>query len=262
MKVIGFVGPKGSGKDTAADILKELKKADGKLSFAGPLKELCSEVFNIPIQLFQDPILKERPFVEMKKYGENVPLDSRILKQVKRACTRYLPEYDSATGIMIYNIDRANLTGVEGREMKTPRELLQIIGTNFIRDKIKKDWHLLAAFSDKRLEKLKDNGVYCVTDIRFENELEFLKNKFGDDFECYYVERPEAEERLANAEHTSETTVLNLKEIVGEENILKNDGTIENFKKKVKSLKIIAPKKTSKKKDSAKGSRFVYGPRS
>lgn len=260
MKIVGFVGPKGSGKDTSADLLKELGIAKGKLSFAGPLKEMCSEVFGLPMNFFRDPVFKEKPLAEMEKYRD-IKLDSRILKKVKLACTRYLPEYLS-DGTMIYNIDRASLGPVENRVVKTPRELLQIVGTEFIRNRIKGDWHLLAAFSDARLSKLDENGVYCVTDIRFENELEFLKSKFGDDFECYYVERPEAEKNLAKAEHSSETTATKIRTLLGEKNVIKNDGTIAALKKKVKALGIKKPTKSETSKSNVpKGSRFVYGPR-
>lgn len=256
MKIIGFVGPKGSGKDTAADLLKELKKSSGKLSFAGPLKELCSQVFDVAPQLFHDPVLKERAFKDMKNYGEPITLTSRLLKLVKRECSVRLPEYDYDNQIYLYNVDRVSLTGLENRVINTPRELLQVVGTDFIRDKVYNEWHMRAAFSENALEKLKDKGIYCVTDIRFANEYEFLKEKFGDAFTCYYVERPEAEERLAKATHESETGVLTIKELLDENAVLKNDGTMEDFKAKLKKFK---ESKTSSKGAKPK-SKFVYGP--
>ena len=60
MKIVSFTGPKGSGKDTSADILKEEKIASGSLSFAGPLKKICMEVFKLHHNYMNDPILKEK----------------------------------------------------------------------------------------------------------------------------------------------------------------------------------------------------------
>lgn len=263
MKIIGFVGPKGSGKDTAADLLKEMGKARGKVSFAGPLKDMCAEVFDIPPNFFHDPDLKEKPFTELENFGTPMKLDRRTLRLLKKQCTARLPEVaDPETGAMAYNIDRVSVTGLEDRQLNTPREVLQVVATDFIRNKVYDEWHMRAAFSEKALAKLESNKIYCVTDIRFPNEYEFLREKFGDAFECYYVERPEAEERLAKATHPSETEILKIKALLEETNVLQNDGTIAEFKKKLKALK--PPKgETSKSGTTGKpGSRFVYGPRS
>ena len=100
MKMIGFVGPKQSGKDTAADLLKKSGKARGKISFAGPLKELCSRVFNVPLRYFNDPELKEKPFEEFEKIGETPKLTPAILKQIKKECTKFLSEYDDDGNII------------------------------------------------------------------------------------------------------------------------------------------------------------------
>ena len=45
--VLGFSGAAGAGKDTVADYLIEGGGWDGKLSFAGNLKEMCKLVFNL-----------------------------------------------------------------------------------------------------------------------------------------------------------------------------------------------------------------------
>jgi hypothetical protein len=60
MRIVVFAGPKGAGKDSCADILKEEKKVKKSVSFAYPLKRICSEVFEVPFQLMNDAILKEK----------------------------------------------------------------------------------------------------------------------------------------------------------------------------------------------------------
>lgn len=254
MRIISFVGPKGSGKDTAADLLKESKKAHGKISFAGPLKQICAKVFGVDLGILNDPVLKEKLFVDLKNFGKPIELTERLLRQVKKECAAMLEEYDPNTGLMRYNIDRVSVTGLAGQLMESPRQLLQVIGTEFIRDRIYKGWHVEAAFSDSALAKLTQSGTYCVTDTRFTNEYEFLKEKFQDDFICYYVERPEKEEILAKATHASELGVKEIRAIIGEKAVIKNDSTIEEFQEKLdKLIETVAVS------PARRGSRFVFG---
>lgn len=59
MKIIlGLFGRKGSGKDTFADYLVE-NFGFQKLSFAGPLKNTCKELFSLTDAQLNDPVLKE-----------------------------------------------------------------------------------------------------------------------------------------------------------------------------------------------------------
>ena len=258
MKIVGFVAPKQAGKDTAADILKELGLSKGKISFAGPLKKVCSEVFGIAPVHFNDPIKKETPF------KAPIKLDRRTLRNVKKTLPKYLSEVNEETNTMLYNIDGAALTGIENRVIKTPRQLLQVIGTDLIRDRVFEAWHLNAAFSDENLNKLVKSGVYCVTDIRFPDELEFLQNKFGSDFQGYYIENPEAEQALEGATHPSELNAIKLRELLGPDAVIKNDGSLKDYEKLLKKKFKDLAKSASKKEESGqakKGSRFVYGRR-
>ena len=56
--IIGLFGKKGSGKDTFADYMVE-KYGFQKLSFAGPLKKICKDLFLLSEYQVNDPILKE-----------------------------------------------------------------------------------------------------------------------------------------------------------------------------------------------------------
>ncbi len=250
MKIIGLVGPKGAGKDTVFEILQELKKSDGKLSFALPLKQICAHVFDLNNYHMNDPVGKERPF------ETPITLTNRNLRAVKNACTEYLDPLSKDGAQYLYNPNKASVSGLEGRVMSSPRELLQVIGTDFIRNQLFQDWHLHAAFTPRALKQVSQDGVYCVTDIRFLNEYQFLVDKFGDDFTCYYVDRPEAEERLATATHASELESQKIKALIPEENIIKNDGTMKELTETLKALKIDRPDPSQKPK---KGSRFKYG---
>jgi len=56
--IVGLTGYKGSGKDTVADHLVEYGFV--RWSFADKLREVCSDVFNIPMNYFTDRDLKEK----------------------------------------------------------------------------------------------------------------------------------------------------------------------------------------------------------
>jgi hypothetical protein len=59
-KKIAFAGEKYSGKSTCVRYLLDKNDSTEEVSFALPLKEVCSNLFDIPIDTFQDPILKEK----------------------------------------------------------------------------------------------------------------------------------------------------------------------------------------------------------
>lgn len=251
MKVLGFVGPKGAGKDEAYKILRESGKVLQKMSFAAPLKEICKTVFGLSDYQVDDPVGKER------ELETPIILTIKHLRALNKELAAWVEPVDPVTQIIRYNVNRISVVGLEGTEFKTPRYLLQFIGTDYIRDRVWKDWHVTAAMSDKALAKLPDaNAIYAVTDVRFENELEALQNKFGAAFACFYIERPEAEERLKEATHPSELVSIKLREQLGDDAVLKNDGDVDDFKKVLKGIKIpTEPYKLPKK------SRFVFGER-
>ncbi len=252
MRIVAFVGPKGCGKDTAANAFIKNGKARQKISFAGPLKEVCASVTKLEEKYFSNPQLKEKPL-------ENpITADRRFWRKVKQELVKHLPEVNEETGLVEYNIDRASITGLENRTFNTPRELLQQVGTDFIRNKVLEDWHVKAAFADQNLSKFQKGRIYCVTDARFYNEYSFLEDKFGDQLKVYYIDRPECEEELQDAKHPSEKEILKLKEVIPEENIVKNDGSEEEFIEKV--LQLDVPEASGSSSNKTKKTGFVYGP--
>ena len=60
MKYIGLVGRAGSGKDTAADVIQSMRPMGvSRVSFAQPLKEICSLSFLLDEDAFTDRVKKE-----------------------------------------------------------------------------------------------------------------------------------------------------------------------------------------------------------
>lgn len=252
MKVVAFVGPKGAGKDTCADILAEQKKLNKKkISFAMPMKRICSEVFDIPLNFFADAEFKE------KDLKEPVDLNVKHLRKIKDLMVTYVDPYEE-----YYNLNRAT-DKLVGTRFTKPRQILQVIGTEFIRDEIHENWHCMAAFGEKNLSKIfgtSRNIVVGVTDCRFPNEFDYLSKRFGEDVSWFYVSRPEAEEHLAKATHRSETEILKVKEKILQAggSTIENSGDIERLTNLLNDVKLPKADKPGKQGRPAKGSRFKF----
>lgn len=226
MKIIGFAGPKGSGKDTAFEMMKRKGRIKAKLSFAGPLKQICSKIFELPPTYFDMRELKEKQLKEPKV------LTNRVLRNILNELPKWLPETHGK--YRKYNLQSVSVAGLEGLVLNSPREILQIIGTDLIRGRVYNNWHIEATLGAYALSKLDQNATYAVTDVRFINELEtILAIPNG---EVYYIERPEAEDTLGNAKHESELESIKIKEKLDSRYILKNTGDLKDFEKLLSAL--------------------------
>ena len=127
-----------------------------------------------------------------------------------------------------------NISNWDGSEETKPRELLQNLGTDVIRDKIDKDFFVKRLCDDIRVYSFYFD-VITISDARFPNEIEFPKKIFKDVISIK-VERPNFESNLTDKQlkHPSEVSLDNFD---GYDFILINDGTISDLDKKV--LKIV-----------------------
>ena len=155
-KIIAFCGVKGSGKTTAAKALES--KSLELVNLADELKKLCSEQFNLKPIYFNAPNLKDAIL------ENSIKLDKRALRQVVEKC------YDILDPEGKYHPFKVGTYGVLDRTCATPRNLLQVVGTDFVRDKIYKHFWVDALSS-----KLQDKKTYLIGDLRFESELDRLK---------------------------------------------------------------------------------------
>lgn len=69
--IIGLTGPAGCGKSTVASYLKVSYDFE-EISFADPIKRVCSELFNLPLSVFHDRYKKE---IKIERYGGKSPRD-------------------------------------------------------------------------------------------------------------------------------------------------------------------------------------------
>jgi hypothetical protein len=155
--IVAFSGVKFSGKDTAAEGLIRTHKFK-RLGLADKLKDICSDVFNIPREHMDDPTLKEASFTAAISIGP-VHIDS-LLRTLSR--DGYDFEFHSTYELLCKNF--------MGKKLTTIREVLQVVGTDICRNYIKDDIWLQYC----KTTITTHDGDLVITDARFQNEREFL----------------------------------------------------------------------------------------
>ena len=157
MKLIGLAGKKGAGKDEVSNMFVRAERFK-KVSFAEPLKELCSGVFGIEAKYFNDQKLKE---------GElpyRISIDYAHIDKIRDIV-------ENEWGFVISREQRESLENFHGDEIDTARALMQIIGTDMLRRYVRDDIFIVLFFS--RIKELGCDVV--VPDVRMSNERKALK---------------------------------------------------------------------------------------
>ncbi len=150
-KIIGILGKKFAGKDVFASYLKEIDPTIQHINFADKLKEVCAEVFNLGIDIFTDPKKKE--------------LDLKYTISIDE----FLPRLEKELGFKKKSLKPL------GKVASTPRELLQYVGTDYVRAYQDDYW------TQDHQEKVKSiKGIVVVSDVRFPDEGNSIKDQCGD----------------------------------------------------------------------------------
>lgn len=212
MSIISISGKKGSGKDLVGKIIQyiiaygvsdyrypisnndfndyikhnhHLKSSWTIKKFAGKLKEVCSIITGIPIADFEKEEVKNRSLGEdWIRYGyadgfSHVHRDGEtktIMNNKQCSKERYEEER------------RINWQTTYKHEY-TVREILQLVGTEAIRNLIHEDVWVNALFNDYKERDLRSFGDpddsnrslpnWIITDTRFPNEIEAIKKRKG-----------------------------------------------------------------------------------
>lgn len=168
--IIGFAGRCRSGKSELAKICENYGYE--RLSFAIPLKQLCADILDISI----DELNRAK--------NEGIPIQITIGEDV---CQILSEETDIPL--------EATKELCNGKYIETVRDMLQFIGTDYIR-KYNKDWHV-----NKLKEMIDVNKDYVFDDVRFPNEKKFINDLGGD---CWFISRTTLD-NISN--HESETSL-------------------------------------------------------
>lgn len=156
--IIAFSGRKFAGKDTCAEGLIKRHKFK-RISLADELKDIASVVFHIPRTWMDDPDKKEKPF------GTPIVIHSTHLED--------LIDQLEMDGFRVSEVAHKNIFAeFLGTPLQSIRHTLQLLGTDICRSHIKDTIWL--EYFDRRVSKIDGNVV--VTDARFKNERDHLKN--------------------------------------------------------------------------------------
>lgn len=187
--IISFAGRCRSGKTELAKICQ--KRGFKKLYFALPLKQLCADLLDISIDELNNA------------KNENIPIDLILGEDM---CTILSEETE-------ISLDDTKKTCLN-KHIKTVRDLLQFIGTDYIRQ-YNKDWHV------NRIKDMIDiHTDYVIDDVRFPNEKKMIEELGGD---VWFVTRTTLD-NISN--HESETS-LTWKQCWNR--VIINDSTLSNL---------------------------------
>lgn len=171
LELYGVSGRKGHGKDTFARLVREASSGSFLVDhFAGALKRMSAKLFGLTEAQMNDPVLKEAPF--------GVPIDMDLLLEAMRQETG-LTEMQPA-----------------GKIAKSPREVMQFFGTEYVRRAQDDYWvqRLLGSVNGRRR--------VLVPDTRFPNEAKAIRDAGGLVIKILRVDAP-----APNDEHPSETEI-------------------------------------------------------
>lgn len=197
-KIVSLSGKARAGKDTIGEMLHGFKR----YAFADTLKKYCAEAFDLPLELFHNNDLKDKPF------STPIKLDVSILNKISDVMgfDTHDHYYRVGCGIMLVS----------------PRHLLQFVGTDLIRKCVDDDFWI-----NKTVQNLKDEkGNAFISDSRFSNERKALKTLGA---KLVLVKR----DNSVSGGHVSENDLGNDSEY---DMVIDNNGSLEDLKKKVKTL--------------------------
>lgn len=202
--LISLSGQRRVGKDTVADILVSKFKFT-KIALADPLRDLCSRVFNIPLETFLSDELKEKAF--------DIPVQ---LTNEKIIDIIAIVEHEWGFKVDDFQYDR--MLEFAGVTFANPRQILQLVGTEIIRGSI--DDNIFLTLADNRIKSIGKNIV--ISDVRFEVEQQWAKERAD---KMVLIKRPNL--NLKQDTHRSENELTN-EEIY--DTIMLNDADLGRFK--------------------------------
>lgn len=125
--IIGLKGPAGAGKDTVANYLVE-KHGFTKVTFAGPLKEICAIITGWPLDMLKGETEESRKFRETVVHPDFGKTGREILQFVGTDVFR--DHFDPQTWIKIATRRILNIQGnVVVSDVRFPNEVDAILST-------------------------------------------------------------------------------------------------------------------------------------
>lgn len=153
MDVLGFLGLKRAGKDTAAAFLVN-SCGYRRIAFADKLYQEVADAFGVTVAFLQADATKELPLPELSL----------------RHCRE-----TGFVACLAEELNDSRITDAFLDEARSPRQVLQMWGTEYRRKRGVDSYWLdivAAQMTDPR-------GRYVITDVRFPNEIAFVRERAG-----------------------------------------------------------------------------------
>jgi len=213
LNVIAFTGTKGSGKDTAGGEVISYGIANGftvdSAAFAAPLKQMVVTLFE---DMCPDIINSYRTDEDKKKPLQELPITPEMRKELNPEFAQY----------------------IANDEYWSCRTLLQYLGTNvfkYIRPTIwmdKFELTYIKPYVDSTMPRL-----LVVTDLRFQDELDFLR-RWGlhPNVKVTTVRIERRSPSKSDKAHASESAI----ESLPVDRVIHNKSTMKQFRNNVRSM--------------------------
>jgi len=172
--VIGIGGDLESGKDTAADFIIKLRKNYKKLHFAENLKRMCMVAFNLSEHDVYTEEGKKTPFAEPKEFTYEAAIE--ICHWAKNV--NDFPDNGYFAKVITLANNNPNSIYPMREVFRTPREILQYVGTEVCRECIFIDYHV-DVVRKQMYRAFHDGYNVVIADMRFENERDFVSMMGG-----------------------------------------------------------------------------------
>lgn len=219
--VIGLCGKKRVGKNTVADMIQSnLQFKDYKqYAIAGPLKRLVADWLNLSEEYIEGDRKEDEIFISYYQLTNSLrmyifkhfDISERDADLISCSFYQYASEVEE---------DYSPLFGRRGGfpmyYKTTPRQVLQNLGTDAFRDFDDQFW----------LKLIPKNENLIITDIRFQNEYDYVKN-LG---EVIHISRDLKED--SNSRHSSEAGVS----VEEDDFIIENNGTLQDLSDEVLNI--------------------------
>jgi hypothetical protein len=209
--IIAISGYIGSGKDTVAKIIQFLTLTKENRQYYDTYREYCEEV------------------------PSHHPMNSW---QIKKFAGKLKETVSLFTGIPVADLEKevvkSNILGPEwnkGDKVMTVRQMLQLMGTEALRNTIHENIHVNGLFADYKNIASYSGLIYpnwIISDLRFPNEMRAVRERSGI---CMRINRGN---KSADGLHESEIALDNSPF----DCIIHNDGTIEELIEKVRIMLI------------------------
>jgi hypothetical protein len=226
--IIAFGGFRDTGKDVSSNMLvymlntpkfmhsytmyklfgSIIKGSWKKTSFAKPLKQVLSVIFNVPVEKFEDREFKERCCVNLNT------LEIKSIYDINNFTFDLITDNQFSRALKNKDYDFIKSKWI------TIRQSLQYVGTECARQFISNDIWINAT--------LRNPGKIVISDLRFKREFDIISERGGI---LIYIDRPD---RYAG-NHASEREVLELYNSGMFKYVIHNNGTLKDLFYKIKN---------------------------